>query len=212
MILLGDEMGLIFAIVAIVLFWKLWREFGKMDIKIETISDEPDMKDADLNNLANTDSENIRSEIQDSESKLASIFKDWSLSSFIEYAESYFDCVFDAFVNSHLDALKMRLTPKLYEEFCNNIQKRESRNLRQELKIEHILTRIEDISIGDIKSSLLVSFNVLQMSAMIDKDGISMDNPKRIAIDVLHKWTFERKNDNNHTENWIVSSTQSSAI
>ncbi|MBR1480299.1 MAG: hypothetical protein IJ599_05450 [Alphaproteobacteria bacterium] len=59
------------------------------------------------------------------------------------------------------------------------------------------------------KVRMFVTFEVSQMSAMIDVDGVSPDNPKRLYREVIHKWIFEREFDKN---SWILSKLSSAEV
>jgi predicted lipid-binding transport protein (Tim44 family) len=131
---------------------------------------------------------------------------DFSPLSFLNKTEEMFDSIFNAFANSHHHVLKSMLADSLYEQFAENIKKREEQNLRQEILIKHKKTYINDIQIRHDKTTVLVEFDVAQMSAIIDSSGNSSDNPKRIYRDIIHKWLFSNYYDDKH---WILSQTSS---
>ncbi|MDR3031489.1 MAG: Tim44/TimA family putative adaptor protein [Holosporales bacterium] len=131
---------------------------------------------------------------------------DFSPVSFLNKAEEIFDSIFNAFANSHHHTLKSVLTESLYEQFAENIKKREEKDLRQEILIKHNKTSIDDIQILEDKAKVSVSFDVSQMSAIINSNGVSFDNPQRIYRDIIHKWIFEKRYSN---EQWTLSKTSS---
>jgi predicted lipid-binding transport protein (Tim44 family) len=202
----------ILAILAFLLLVKLFSTLGKYSkISIQTFpKDKRSYKP--LNNSMNMVSEikeknllnkNINEEII---LELQEKVSDFSPLSFLNKAEEMFDAIFNAFANSHHHILKSMLTESLYEQFAENIRKREEKNLRQEILIKHNKTYINDIHITHDKTTVLVEFDVAQMSAIIDSSGNSSDNPKRIYRDIIHKWLFSNYYDEKH---WILSQTSS---
>ena len=211
---LGEVMLLYILItIAFLIFFKLFREFGKTrEIIIN-------MNDADKEKLKNvienivaqhseegpTDSNpSTNPELDREVINLQEKFSDFSPSAFLVKAEEMFDAIFNGFANSHHYLLKTMLTEDLYESFAAQIEKRESKNLRQELLIKHKKTTLDKIQILSEKAKILITFDVSQMSAMVNSEGVSFDNPKRLYREVIHKWVFERTFGK---ENWILSKT-----
>ena len=104
-------------------------------------------------------------------------------------------------LNDHY-LLKSMLTENLYESFLAQIERRNAKNLRQEILLKHKETRIDKIAVFADNAEILVIFDVSQMSAMVNNEGISFDNPKRIYRDIIYKWIFKRTFG---TDNWILS-------
>ena len=205
-------MFLIFLVLlSILIFFKLFREFGKTQKIIVNLSE------ADKEKLQKTLEQIIPINIQEQSiqnqennkdiAKLQEIFPDFSVDSFKVKAEEIFDAVFNGFANSHHHILKALLSENLYEDFAIRIQKREEKDLRQELLIKHKQTKLEKIQRLSEKVRIFVTFEISQMSAMVNIEGVSFDNPKRLYRDVIHKWIFER---DYKKENWIVSKTSAS--
>lgn len=203
-------MLLVFLIlISILIFFKLFREFGKTHRIVV------DLSEADKEKLQKTLEQIIpinmqnnqyvpQQESNDDIKKLQEKFPEFSIDSFLIKVEEIFDAVFNGFANSHHHILKALLTEDLYEDFAAQIQKREQRDLRQELLIKHKQTKLEKIQFSAEKARIFVTFDISQMSAMVNIEGVSFDNPKRLYRDVIHKWIFER---NYKKENWIVSKT-----
>ena len=209
---------LILAIIAFLLIFKLFKEFGKT--KNEPVVTIDDIENSKMTRAAIEDllssinksgktvqripleNENLDSEIIALQERLPG----FSPTSFLTKAEEMFDSVFNAFANSHHHTLKENLTEDLYENFASQIQKREENSLRQEILIRHKRTTLEKIQSLASKVRLFVSFDVSQMSAIINADGVSFDNPKRLYRDVIHKWVFEKQRNE---DPWILSKTSS---
>lgn len=214
-------------ILAFVMFLFLFREFGKKRGNEQEISafDSPDssktQKTDEKNKLTINDIEKILSSIKKDQTEeqvlnvksgrlsgeieaIKKYFPGFLPEVFLAKSEEVFDSVLNAFANSHYHTLKEKLTENLFEKFGEQIKKRESRNLRQEILIRHKKTTIEKIQVLANKVKLFVAFDVAQMSAIINADGVSSDNPKRIYRDIIHKWIFDSKIDN---EKWVLSQT-----
>lgn len=195
-------------LITVLIFFKLFREFGKTQKIIVNLTEADKEKlqktleqiipiNAQNQNIPNQQSdENLR--------KLQEKFPEFSIDSFLSKAEEIFDAVFNGFANSHHHILKSLLTEDLYEDFAAQIQKREQKDFRQELLIKHKQTKLEKIQFLAEKVRIFVTFDISQMSAMVNIDGVSFDNPRRLYRDVIHKWIFER---NYKKENWVVSKT-----
>jgi len=213
-ILYGEVMLLlILGIIAFLFFFKLFREFGKTREIIINMNDADKEKLKNvIENIVSQQSEEGQTTPEVSENpevntEIASLqekFSDFSPSAFLSKAEEMFDAIFNAFANSHHYLLKTMLTESLYESFASQIEKRESKNLRQELLIKHKNTTLRKIQILSDRAKISVIFDVSQMSAMVDSEGVSFDNPKRLYRDVIHKWVFERAFGK---DNWILSKT-----
>lgn len=197
--------------IALLIFLKLFREFGKTrEIIINMTDADKEKLQNVIENIVSQHSEEVQiepvldkgSELNKDVINLQEKFQDFSPSTFLIKAEEMFDAIFNGFANSHHYILKTTLTESLYESFASQIEKRKSKNLRQELLIKHKKTTLDKIQILAEKAKILVTFDVSQMSAMVDFEGISFDNPKRLYRDVIHKWVFERSFGK---DNWILS-------
>jgi predicted lipid-binding transport protein (Tim44 family) len=115
-----------------------------------------------------------------------------------------FDTIFDAFVNAKHYTLQEMLSNAMYEQFSRQIRKREEQNLRQEISIKHNKTSIGKIKVLERKASLMIEFDVTQMSAIVNGDGAPLDNPNKLSRNVRHIWIFERIYAR---ADWVLSST-----
>lgn len=200
----------ILVVIALLIFYKLFREFGKTQKIIINMSEEDREKLKNViegviaNSSSHTSPDSENAKLDKISLALQEKFPDFSPTAFLAKAEEMFDAIFNGFANSHHYILKAMLTEKLYESFASQIAKREAKNLRQELLIKHKETILDEIQILSEKAQIFVTFDVDQMSAMVTSDGISPDNPKRIYRDVIHKWVFERAFGK---DNWILSKT-----
>ena len=201
--------------LAVLIFFKLFREFGKSrEIIINMSATDKEKLKKTIEDLVAVNSEvekitpetKVDDELVKNTGDLQKKFPDFSTVSFLSRAEEMFDSIFNAFANSHHHILKAMLTEDLYESFASQIQKRESKNLRQELLIKHKKTNLEKIQLFAEKAQLFVNFDISQTTSMVNSDGVSFDNPKRLYREVIHKWIFER---NFEKSDWVLLKTSS---
>ncbi|MDR1391393.1 MAG: Tim44/TimA family putative adaptor protein [Holosporales bacterium] len=202
-------LSVILGVIAFLLFLKLFKEFGKHgEIPVNTHSINGEKLKKNVNsNIAdcNTLKKEKRKKGSDLSTDIATLQKkisDFLPNPFLKKAEEMFDTIFNSFVSSHYHVLRSMLEKPLYESFVAQIQKREARHLMQEILIKHKKTTLDKVQLLKKKAKLLVSFDVSQMSAIVNSEGVSFDNPKRIYREILHKWIFERGFDE---ENWILT-------
>lgn len=196
----------ILVLIAFLIFYKLFKEFGKTQKIIINMSegDREKLQNMIEGIIANSTTCHENPKLDEVSVALQEKFPDFTPTSFLAKAEEMFDAILNGFANSHHYILKTMLTEKLYERFSSQIERRETKNLRQEFLIKHRETTLDEIQILSEKAQIFVTFDVAQMSAMVTSDGISPDNPKRIYRDVIHKWVFERAFGK---DNWILSKT-----
>lgn len=188
---------LIFAFLSFLILYKLFKAFGQVKY-INTKQFEKILKEKMIN---------ISEEVLNNPQivKLQETFPEYIDKDIKGELEQIFMTVFKAFVDSRYQDLKSLLSEQLYESFSDRIKKREEKNLRQELDIRDVSAEITHIDFVNQKAHLEVIFKVSQMSATINSDGISFDNPSKLYIDVTHKWKFERPVS--ATSQWVVIKT-----
>jgi predicted lipid-binding transport protein (Tim44 family) len=204
--------AVVFAIISLLLFYKLFRAFGRTQNIVINVDGDAKEKFVKIfeemtGNAALAKQKTTRNNpLQNNIIKLQNKIPNFSPAAFLKKAEEVFDAIFDAFVNAQHGPLQAMLSSSLYNRFADMIKKREEQNFRQEMSIKHNKTSITTVKILKKKASLTVEFEVTQMSAMLRADGTPIDNPNRISRDVLHKWIFERE----YSEpNWILAGTSS---
>ena len=183
-------MTIIFAFISFLIIYKLFKTFGRVTIPQNVRSFEEMFREKIIS------VQNTGDKISEEMLKLQSVFPEYQTKNLQQELEIIFDTVFNAFASSRHEALKNLLSPEVYESFAEQISKRELKNLRQEVEIKHLSTVIEKINISNNKRvTLSVLLNVSQMSAIVNSDGMSYDNPNKIYINVSHRWVFERHPD-----------------
>jgi predicted lipid-binding transport protein (Tim44 family) len=181
--------------LAILLIVALFREFGKTREEVTVPSSVPDGAGQADGFIEDAEVRAVREK-----------FPEFDVHDFIEEAERTFLRVFVAFVKSDYDLLGALLTKSLYKKFASQIQKRDESGFKQKLMIQFDKTSIEEVRILRDKATILVFFDIIQMSAISDADGRPVDNPNQIHRNVIHKLTFERAFNK---DEWLVSKTSS---
>lgn len=199
---------LLFLLLALVIFFRLYKSFGK--VQYSNFSDFVKMKPATETVNADTNPSDENNVLTSKTTKIKNIYPDFVPEVFTKQSEQIFDEVFNAFASSQHQILKSKLSENLYEQFATQIQKREENNLRQELSISHKNTKVKDVKILTSTIEITVTFLVEQISAMIDINGNSSDNPNKLPRTVCHTWVFS----SNITEkqNWVVIKTSAKEI
>ena len=209
--------------ITVFIFMKLFNSFGNSkynneSITRESMTQESEKKMKTALNLEQPQNPIVQSTIQPVDNSFANDiimiknrFENFVPEIFLKQAEQIFDKVFNAFVDSQHQILKESLSEKLYENFAVQIKKRDDKNLRQEMTIEHLKTSLKKIYISSDVIQLLVSFEVSQVVAMVDINGNSLDNPNKIARKVQHAWLFESSESNNGLK-WIIVKTSSNEL
>ena len=209
--------------ITVFIFMKLFNSFGNSkynneSITRESMTQESEKKMKTALNLEQPQNPIVQSTIQPVDNSFANDiimiknrFENFVPEIFLKQAEQIFDKVFNAFVDSQHQILKESLSEKLYENFAVQIKKRDDKNLRQEMTIEHLKTSLKKIYISSDVIQLLVSFEVSQVVAMVDINGNSLDNPNKIARKVQHAWLFESSKSNNELK-WIIVKTSSNEL
>lgn len=188
---------LIFAFLSCIILYRLFKSFGREQV-VNTKQFEDILKKKMINITENDGNESDTIKLQE-------VFPEYTTKDVVEELEMIFTTVFKAFADSRHEELKCMLSKHLYESFSERINIREEKNLRQELEIKDVSTEIIDFKILDKKADLKVLFRASQMSATVNSDGISFDNPSKLYIGVTHKWVLERNISSD--SKWIVIKT-----
>ena len=195
-------------LVVVAVFLRLFKIMGKNEYSNHETT--PSIKPAveSLNAKSNNTKQNnsLTSKIL----AVKNVYSDFVPEIFVKQAEQTFDEVFNAFASSQHQVLKTKLSESLYEQFATQIQKRELHNLRQEISIKHKNTEIMDIKVTPSNIEITVNFKVEQVSAMVDMNGVSIDNPSKLSRSVQHVWVFVANNVSQ--PEWIITKTDAKEL
>ncbi len=219
---------LLFAGIAVFLILKLGRTLGKRtghetsnDDLIQPISESPNDKDDDKDNVVTLPSQRRRQEEADKQyndeknplsigiSEIKKIDHNFDPLNFIDGANMAFEMVLKAFVEADGNSLKILLSPNVYENFSTAIREREKSNQH----IEDTLVGIEksdilEASIEGNIANVTVKFITQQVNVLYDIDNKIIEGDPHKVIDVTDIWTFSRDLKSNNP-NWILVSTRS---
>ncbi len=191
------NLTLVFAVISFIIMYKLFKTFGKIQ-RIDINQFKSTLEEKIVNATENASNTNI--------TQIQNLFPEYQTKSITAELDAMFTQIFSAFANSRHEELKKMLSADMYESFAEQIAKREDKNLRQELDIIHQKTTITKTDILTNKIVITVLFEVSQMSATINSDNVSYDNPNKLYLDVKHQWVFERSTSPN-TSSWILIKT-----
>lgn len=143
-------------------------------------------------------------------SKIKSLEPDFEIEQFLKSAQKAFKLIVTLFAEGKLDKLSHLVSPQIYEKFRQAIEERESRQEQLEIGFSDIQSELSAIEFEGDKASVTVTFESQQISATINADGLSYDNPSRLVATVRDVWTFKKDLDSK-TKIWILSKTKRAA-
>lgn len=140
-------------------------------------------------------------------SKIKCLEPDFEIEQFLKGAQKAFKLIVTLFAEGKLDKLSHLVSPQIYEKFRQAIDERKSRQEQLEIEFSDIQSELSAIEFEDDKALVTVIFESQQISATINADGLSYDNPSRLVATVRDVWTFKKDLDS-RTKIWILSKTK----
>ncbi|MBY0462542.1 MAG: Tim44/TimA family putative adaptor protein [Alphaproteobacteria bacterium] len=193
---------IVFAILALYLFFRLWGVLGTRtgnEKKIDPFKELEDKEEGNIivmpkrsNSPRQVEQEEFSSSVASQINRLMEIDNRFDPSVFMKNSKAAFISIIKAFTEANHMTLKKLLSPSVYEQFATAIEEREKKNLRQETEIEDLHAEILNIDILDDRAQITVRFVSQQMVATINQENQSFDNPSRLQIPMRDIWTFER--------------------
>ena len=220
---------IIFAIIAIVIFYKLNKQLGKIDEEekrsiedkvslMRRMQDELLKKNSPNNQTQSSQQKLIgqSSTIQGLENldeatkqNLEAIFASCNISYefFINGAKSAFEMVLKAFCDGDISTLKMLLSEKNFLAFQKALNQR---NVDQQKLTTNLIAieKAEIISAITLENnaSIVVKFVSKQINYICDKDDKVLDGKKDAINQITDIWTF-KKDLTIANPNWIINAT-----
>jgi predicted lipid-binding transport protein (Tim44 family) len=220
---------IIFAIIAIVIFYKLNKQLGKIDEEekrniedkvslMRRMQDELLKKNSPNNQTQSSQQKLIgqSSTIQGLENldeatkqNLEAIFASCNISYefFINGAKSAFEMVLKAFCDGDISTLKMLLSEKNFSAFQKALNQR---NVDQQKLTTNLIAieKAEIISAITLENnaSIVVKFVTKQINYICDKDDKVLDGKKDAINQITDIWTF-KKDLTIANPNWIINAT-----
>ena len=189
------------AVVAVVIFLKLFSVFGKENEKTEKFR-------GVLPGTGQIVEMTITGKPEKLEKKEAHVFKE---EDFLMGAKMAFNAVVDAFATGNKETLKPLVSRKVFDAFFNDIQKREENGEKMEFSLIAINSS-KILSKNDEKKPTRVTVELIteQMNVLRDKNGVVLEgDPIQISL-VKDTWTFQK--ETGLRSSWIVIATKSEAV
>lgn len=112
---------------------------------------------------------------------------------FLEKAGKAMEMILTSFFKGDRAALKMLLSEKLYEEFSQLIQKRESEEQTAELSYFRLVnSKIEAMDMTPNHMKIVVAFKTEQTLIVKDAKGVIIEGDENIVETIDDAWTFIR--------------------
>jgi len=220
---------LIFAIIAIVIFYKLNKQLGKIDEEEKrNIEDKVSlmrrMQDELLKkNNANNQTQPLQQKLigqsstiqglenvdEATKQNLEAIFSSCNITYefFINGAKSAFEMVLKAFSDGDISTLKMLLSDKIFSAFQKAL---DQRNIEQKKLTTNLIAieKVEIISAITLENnaSIVIKFVTKQINYICDKDEKVLEGKKDEISQVTDIWTF-KKDLTIADPNWIINAT-----
>jgi predicted lipid-binding transport protein (Tim44 family) len=220
---------LIFAIIAIVIFYKLNKQLGKIDEEEKrNIEDKVSlmrrMQDELLKkNNANNQTQPLQQKLigqsstiqglenvdEATKQNLEAIFSSCNITYefFINGAKSAFEMVLKAFSDGDISTLKMLLSDKIFSAFQKAINQR---NIDQHKLTTNLIAieKAEIISAMTLENnaSIIIKFVTKQINYICDKDEKVLEGKKDEINQITDVWTF-KKDLTIADPNWIINAT-----
>lgn len=222
---------IIFAVITVVVFLKLKKEFGKIsgdDEARKKIIDILKEQKKDSNNKVIDITPQIKAnrkeqkkdgsfysgnlkilektvkEKIEKDSKIKSVLKDLDLSLFLRGADNALEISIEAFSKKDLETLKMLLSKNLYSEFKKELDS--AKDKKQEIKSSIISVIKKRISSVEVKNKFVyidVKFKTEQINFIEDEDKKVVSGDKN-KIEIIEEiWSF-KKDINPKNINWKI--------
>jgi predicted lipid-binding transport protein (Tim44 family) len=217
---------LIFAIIAIGIFYKLHKQLGKIDeeekktieskvslmkkMQDEFVKKAP-IKDSQAQKLIGQSStvQELENVDQATKQNLQAIFSTCNINYefFINGAKSAFEMVLKSFSGGDVSTLKMLLADKIFQGFQKAI---DQRNVEQNKLITNLISieKSEIISAMTLENnaSIVIKFVSKQINYICDKEEKIIEGKKDEINEITDIWTF-KKDLTSPNPNWIINST-----
>ena len=220
---------LIFAIIAIVIFYKLNKQLGKIDEEEKrNIEDKVSlmrrMQDELLKkNNSNNQTQPLQQKLigqsstiqglenvdEATKQNLEAIFASCNISYefFINGAKSAFEMILKAFSDGDISTLKMLLSDKIFSAFQKAL---DQRNIEQKKLTTNLIAieKVEIISAITLENnaSIVIKFVTKQINYICDKDEKVLEGKKDEINQITDIWTF-KKDLTIADPNWIINAT-----
>lgn len=189
------------AVVAVVIFLKLFSVFGKENEKTEKFR-------GVLPGTGQIVEMTIKGGTVKNEKKDAHVFNE---EDFLMGAKMAFNAVVDAFASGNRETLKPLVSRKVFDSFVNEIQKREDNGEKMEFSLIAINSS-KILSKNDSKKPTRITVELLteQMNVLRDRNGTVLEGDPIQISSVKDTWTFQK--EIGLRSSWIVVATKSEAV
>ena len=189
------------AVVAVVIFLKLFSVFGKENEKTEKFR-------GVLPGTGQIVEMTIKGGTVKNEKKDTHVFNE---EDFLMGAKMAFNAVVDAFASGNRETLKPLVSRKVFDSFVNEIQKREDNGEKMEFSLIAINSS-KILSKNDSKKPTRITVELLteQMNVLRDRNGVVLEGDPIQISSVKDTWTFQK--EIGLRSSWVVVATKSEAV
>lgn len=192
---------LLFAVLSVYLFYRLWSVLGTRTGQ-EKQRQWPRAENTDTNviilpqkNVAKTQTEIIIESPQPFTEQIEAIqksIKDFSTDKFQVGACNAFRAVLTAFAAGDNKRLEKLVSPKIAKEFQQAVKLRTKQKETLSIDIKSTEAEIEKIHVDKSVAEILVRFTSDQIVTTLSKDGEIIDNTNQLTNRMIDRWTFQK--------------------
>ena len=211
---------LLFAVLSVYLFYRLWSVLGTRTGQ-EKQRQWPRPENLDSNviilpqkNLQQPAAEIVIDVPQPFAEQIKAIqktFKDFSITRFKAGACNAFRAVLTAFAKGDSDRLAQLVGPKVVKEFQQAIKARVKQKETLNINVKEVDAEIEDITLNKSVAEILVRFTSDQIVATLNKAGEIIDNTNQLTNRMIDRWTFQKDLEEPGLV-WMLVKTESVAL
>lgn len=213
---------ILFAFLAVYLFYRLWAVFGKeiegdQERRDKNYSAPPPAEDniialpikPKVSLPVLEDDSDFAPSVRDALHQIRVIKPDFNPHSFLKGARAAYKMTIEAFAKGDIETLTTLTSPKVLETFKEAISTRQQQQLTFNSEIETFeKIDIEAIELTESVAKISVRYRTRQINVTTDATGSIIDNPAKISVNVTDIWTFQ-KDLNFSDPNWILITTKS---
>ena len=193
---------LLFAVLSVYLFYRLWNVLGTRTGQEKQRS--WDRSEASKDNVIILPQKNppqqptseVTTDIQDpfvqQVKSIQKFINDFTIERFEIGACNAFRSVVGAFAQGNIERLEKLVGPKVLKGFQTAIKARDRQKQTMNIDIKNIEVEVENINLTKSIAQILVCFTSDQVVTTVNKAGEIIDNTNQLTNRMIDRWTFEK--------------------
>jgi predicted lipid-binding transport protein (Tim44 family) len=201
--LLSDPINIILLAAAVIIFWKLKSVLGQRTGVERPPFQTPVKPQPNLRVIENPEfippspvwqghaEEN--SDLAKGLDAIAKQQKDFSVTAFMAGAKGAHEMILEAYAKGDKAALKPLLSKNVYENFLQYIEDAKKKGQNKVFQFVGLKSaKIKSATLEGTRAAIAVLFISETISALVDKDGSTVEGDAKSVVETTDYWTFER--------------------